>query len=571
MKIKFTYLPTILFLCLISCQHNKEYITKIDLAESLLETHPDSALSILKSIPESLLKIDDAHRLFLVEIQAKDKSVRSIAEDTMIFCLKDKYIKKHPDQASIVYFYVGKVLEQQNNKADALIHYLDADRTVNKEDYKLNGLIKSHIGKLFMTQHNFQSAKDQFHKALHYFDKIEDFSNLIVTYNQIGNCHLIEENLDSAYLYYEKCESLLDNSDDYRDRGALINNLAVSYRISGDIDKANSFLRQALNHPQIEKQDLCRIYMNLAQVNQENKDTFDHYIHKALLLSEEIKLPILAISIYSILADQAEEQKLYTQAIEYTKNKTQAMKDHFDAIYKTSLSDLESKYHQQLLEEANMLLVIRHQRLIIGCWVVITFLLIAILYILWQKNKLQEAMNAVAENLDELQKMATRYNETEKSLRNMVLKNFNILKKIAILEKDTTVNILPAKKVIKRMNEILYGQENLDWNQLYDSMNTLHDNLFNKLKIAFPQLDETEFQICCLSVAKFSNPEIALLMNYSINTINAKKAQVRKKLGIKPMGNIKDFLHTYFGEEKNSVTICLYSIDRVPIVEIPGN
>ncbi len=89
----------------------------------------------------------------------------------------------------------------------------------------------------------------------------------------------------------------------------------------------------------------------------------------------------------------------------------------------------------------------------------------------------------------------------------------------------------------------------MDWNRLYETMDSLYDNLFTKLKGNFSQLDETEFRICCLSIAKFSNAEIAVIMKYSTSSVQWRKASIRKKLGIKPMGNIFEFLDSYFKRE----------------------
>ncbi|MCG6191591.1 helix-turn-helix transcriptional regulator, partial [Maribellus maritimus] len=57
-----------------------------------------------------------------------------------------------------------------------------------------------------------------------------------------------------------------------------------------------------------------------------------------------------------------------------------------------------------------------------------------------------------------------------------------------------------------------------------------------------PQLDESEFRICCLIYVEFNNTEIAIILSYSVNTVQAKKSVIRKKLHIKTFGNVRDFL-----------------------------
>jgi hypothetical protein len=114
----------------------------------------------------------------------------------------------------------------------------------------------------------------------------------------------------------------------------------------------------------------------------------------------------------------------------------------------------------------------------------------------------------------------------EISFRNTLLEHFDILKKAALLE--TYIKEDEKKQgayLIRKFNEIVYGQTDLDWNLLYRTMNDIH-----------------EFRICCLSYEEFSNTEISIVLKYSINTVQAKKTSIRKKLGIKASGNLHDFL-----------------------------
>jgi ATP/maltotriose-dependent transcriptional regulator MalT len=131
----------------------------------------------------------------------------------------------------------------------------------------------------------------------------------------------------------------------------------------------------------------------------------------------------------------------------------------------------------------------------------------------------------------------------EISFRNTLLEHFDILKKAALLE--TYIKEDEKKQgayLIRKFNEIVYGQTDLDWNLLYRTMNDIHDGFYDRLKEIFPVLNESEFRICCLSYEEFSNTEISIVLKYSINTVQAKKTSIRKKLGIKASGNLHDFL-----------------------------
>jgi DNA-binding CsgD family transcriptional regulator len=73
-------------------------------------------------------------------------------------------------------------------------------------------------------------------------------------------------------------------------------------------------------------------------------------------------------------------------------------------------------------------------------------------------------------------------------------------------------------------------------------MNEMHDGFYDRLRRTLSVLDESEFRICCLSYEGFSNTEIGIVLKYSVNTVQAKKTLIRKKLGIQASGNLHDFL-----------------------------
>ncbi|MCC8186983.1 MAG: hypothetical protein LIP08_05600 [Bacteroides sp.] len=106
-------------------------------------------------------------------------------------------------------------------------------------------------------------------------------------------------------------------------------------------------------------------------------------------------------------------------------------------------------------------------------------------------------------------------------------------------------------KFIRKFNEIVYGQDSLDWERLYETINSLHNNLFNKIKNEFPFLSDQEFKTCCLTIARLSNSEIGIILNNSASTVQYRKTYIRKKLGIPHQGNITDFFQVYFNNQSS--------------------
>ena len=75
----------------------------------------------------------------------------------------------------------------------------------------------------------------------------------------------------------------------------------------------------------------------------------------------------------------------------------------------------------------------------------------------------------------------------------------------------------------------MYGQDALDWNKLYAAMNTLKNGYYDKVKASFPQWNETEFRVYCLTNEnQFRDKEIAVILNKSVLMIRKIRSKIRK-------------------------------------------
>lgn len=97
-------------------------------------------------------------------------------------------------------------------------------------------------------------------------------------------------------------------------------------------------------------------------------------------------------------------------------------------------------------------------------------------------------------------------------------------------------------RILKKIYDAVYGKKSFPWEKAYKAVSILHDNLPDKLRKLYPELDEAEIRICCLTYLEVNNMEIATIMRFKINTVQSKKSVIRKKLGIEGYGNIRDFI-----------------------------
>lgn len=223
-----------------------------------------------------------------------------------------------------------------------------------------------------------------------------------------------------------------------------------------------------------------------------------------------------------------------------------------DRFFKASDYFLHSEHNRrEQLELENTQL--HTHRLLLLLYTILTLFSLGILVLLFYRRSILNKQRAIQaqHTIQELQRMADSYNEKENSFRTSLLHHFNILKKAASLEiYISKENSKHDHHLLKVINEIVYGQETLNWDLLYETMNQLHGGFFERLRERFPQLDESEFRICCLSYAKFSGSEIALIMKLSVNTVQMRRSSIRKKIGVETFGNLADFFNDNLKEEK---------------------
>lgn len=205
--------------------------------------------------------------------------------------------------------------------------------------------------------------------------------------------------------------------------------------------------------------------------------------------------------------------------------------------------EIEKKYNFQKIENRNKQLVIDRQRILLLSLglllVLLIFTAIYISHVLSHKRVLADA----EQKIYQMQKMAKGFNKKESSFRNVLIRHLDILKKAALLEGYLKEDELKTgKNLLRKFNDVVYGQKELDWNILYDALNNASNGFLDHLKIKFPELEESEFRICSLVFIECNNTEIAIILNYSVNTVQAKKSIIRKKLGIKTFGDIRNFL-----------------------------
>lgn len=112
---------------LVACERHASTSEQMDIAEKLMNTKPDSALTILNSIHASGFKGKDAAKYALLKSMALDKNCIDTTTFDILEPAIDYYIKNGtPDEQFRTYYYQGRIYQNQGDDDSAMLSFMNA-------------------------------------------------------------------------------------------------------------------------------------------------------------------------------------------------------------------------------------------------------------------------------------------------------------------------------------------------------------------------------------------------------------------------------------------------------------
>jgi DNA-binding CsgD family transcriptional regulator len=523
------YVSCFWILLLASCGQSSEEIAQLmELAETVLEQQPDSALHYLNAIqnPARLNKTRYAD-YHLLRIQAKDKAGQDISADTMICEVKDWFLrKKEFDKATLAAFYEGCVFGKDNKRA--LQAFLEAETIAEHiTGDKRKGLIQHNIGGLYYAAGtNYEEAIIRLKKAAGYFQAGNYYKYSIASLNLLGTCFLLQEQADSALFYQRQSLDMAITHADTAAWTAALQNISVICREKGNSQQAKAFALAAtgLNKANGETisalLNLSYIYYDCAQY-----DSAAFYANRILQYGRVDSACTIPVSTYYLLSEIAKNENDYRQALEYT-NKYHALADERRKKQEDqSLAGIRERYELELAQIEKQMAVIRASKKQLAAFLITVVSIIAVLACITGYIRYKKRFIKAKDDIDRLYNLRIDW-----------------VKKQELIE-HALKTTLKDKELINTLKDKIYKSlyENDVWGMLYAILNERHNGAIERLQQQLP-LSGQNFQICCFAYAGFSDKEIAACLQLSPNTIKSKKSAIRKQLKIAERGSIKKFI-----------------------------
>jgi tetratricopeptide (TPR) repeat protein len=518
-------------------RHAAEMLTQ---AAAVVEQQPDSALRLLKTVtnPRRLpkpLRTDYALRL----VQAKDKAGAGIAGDTAIFAAASFYLRqKSSAKAALALFYAGRVRQEQGSPEGATRAYLMAEEQAQAtEDYHLRGLINANLGSLNYERGTLDKAIAYSKKALRYFQlQPVKYGNEAWTCVAIGNSYLLKELVDSARLYYKQGLSIAELHRDTVLLSAIYQCIGVTFQQEKELEQARQYFRQA-EQLEVSSGHLATLYCNLGYLyfDLHQADSALHYARKILKLHEKDSLAAAElVNAHGLLTALEEQAGNADKALQHSKKQNEQLVRYFSAQRDHSILEVEKKYQNQQLENENSRLLLEKQRFVLLALLLamLTLAVGAAFYIHRRRSgrKLENAerdayvLRQLAESLN--LKAKNLLDEKQAQLRGIIAQQLYLLKGLPQLELKLKEgrNSGEAAAVI---SGLVHGKSEDLWRHLHQAINELYGGKLNRGR---GLLDEAELKVYALCCAKLDNPEIAILTNLSIKTVQNRRSSIRKKL-----------------------------------------
>ena len=521
-SISFTILFFVMLSVLVSCyqSHKRE----LDLAYTLAESKPDSALVFLNRINQGKLSDKDMAKYALIYYMAQDKSGLDVDNDSLIRIAYDWYGEHQDDSlyASSLY-YMGKyfLLNDSMEQAKAC---LEKSYSISDSLHNMN-LKCLALDKLIEVEEQLAP-----YKALNYakalvkmYDSMPNVSiyNKVAAHLRLGENFFFVDSLKQALNEEKKAYSLAMSVDDNNLLSYVRQNLASTFEKMGEKDSCLLYARQAYDLNGNDRFScqlmLASVYISVDSINQ------------AFRLLKQA-MPKTAEDRYSVFYFQS-QAAMKAQDFKSAKSFSDSAYHYLEDMYRTA-SKAKISYYSSFLkkesERAKMQGKAEMQQWVFSLIVLLCFIVVIFILYVYKSYKHQIKLRMENERVVLLQKqqMQEKIHQEEishKEVQLSLMRNY-LQKKIEVVEKLNSIAPNENKHVVLSVS---------DWDELVVFLDSVENLFVKRLKQKHPNLSKTDLRLMMLLRLKLSQKALASIYCISEKAIKQKLFLYKDKVGIK--------------------------------------
>lgn len=441
-RIIITVCLTIIIFAIAGCDRHNGASEKLDLAESLMDSRPDSALSILNAVNvETLNSKKDKARYALLKSMALDKNYIDTTSLDILQPAIDYYLRKGTaDEKLRTYYYQGRIYQNRENNDSAMQSFmrgreycgqasdtltmanlLVAQGTILYTTYKFDDFIKVNL-----------EAAELYRESGRPDYEILSLANVLDGSIQNGDKNLADSIMSIAH-------SKVSINPEY---ASAISPYVLLYAITfGKRDEIVDVLNYYNSGDTIEdmtKIDIAQAYSKIGDAY--NAKRFIDLIDSSSDVRHSLKY-------YAVISDILEQNGDYADALEAYRNFSTTI----DSIHQNIFShDLLFAQERHEMEKSNLLKLQKRDRFI---WLslCVAFVLLIIIGYIYYRYRLSRAKNLLEEQENE--RLQLEQENLKKENENLELRNHQ-----AELEKQN-LQQTNEKLELERHNAVLEKQK----------------------------------------------------------------------------------------------------------------
>ena len=506
---------------------------RMALAESQMQTYPDSALTTIMSVDRRQLRTPkDRARHALIYSQALDKNYIDVANDSLTRIAVNYYDRYGPARERITAkFYHGRVLRNSGEYIKAMLAFLDAEQDIETTgDNYIAGLIYTQMGDIYKHYCDYTKSFEAYSKSRDHYEKAGLIQHRNYALLDMGtaclNTHDTEigiQTLKTALTEAEKC------SDSTLIKLCLCE-LMILYDSNSEyikaLETANTLLLNFNNYLYNTDVIGCIAHVYSANNLQHNAVKYLEYGWKLA------KNTIDSTTMYYHSARVNIQQHNYKQAYIDYNNSIELQINLLKESLRQPIISAQKDYFRQKSER-------NHQRYTISKIVASTIAafgiaisLAIVKYMRYRIRLKNEEINRYMATVNELQSTIRQHGDMAPLLERLLKDRLQLIDELGNMYYEQPNTRKQQEHIYCKVKSVIDDLSNnrKTLEELEDIVNKCRDNKMARLRKDMPELKEKDFKLACYLFAGFSNRIICIFTGDSIENVYKRKSRLKAKI-----------------------------------------
>ena len=506
---------------------------RMALAESQMQTYPDSALTTIMSVDRRQLRTPkDRARHALIYSQALDKNYIDVANDSLTRIAVNYYDRYGPARERITAkFYHGRVLRNSGEYIKAMLAFLDAEQDIETTgDNYIAGLIYTQMGDIYKQYCDYTKSFEAYSKSRDHYEKAGLIQHRNYALLEMGKVCLHTHDTDKGIDILNKAliESQQDNDSILIK--LCLEMLIIQYDYSAKYKEADKTSKILINNfrKQIQNLDVIGTIAHINATRHKHNITQTILQHGWNLAQNKID----STTMYYHSARVNIQFKNYKQAyIDYNKSIELQLELLQEYLRQPIISAQRDYFHSKAERNRRKYITGRIVAMTIAVFGIAVSLAI-VKYMRYRIRLKNEEINRYMATVNELQSTIRQHGDMAPLLERLLKDRLQLIDELGNMYYEQPNTRKQQEHIYCKVKSVIDDLSNnrKTLEELEDIVNKCRDNKMARLRKDMPELTEKDFKLACYLFAGFSNRIICIFTGDSIENVYKRKSRQKAKI-----------------------------------------